>query len=212
MTAKLDPPSFLSALDRIRSIALEGLCFTKNPYDIDRYTKLLVMVANSYSEIVRLDKLKILELLRSQIGIVTPKLGADAAVLNNLGQILLLKRNDDGTWCLPGGWVDVNESPAEAAIREVHEETGLAVLSDSYIVISCKGPAMSGNLQHQVNIVTLMKSISSEANITLSHEHTDYRWIDKTTKDVEWHVGHEAQVQRIFEYMESDIKHTLEIW
>lgn len=43
------------------------------------------------------------------------------------GRILLTKREDFEIWCLPGGSVEVGESVAAAAIREVREETGLEI-------------------------------------------------------------------------------------
>jgi len=42
-------------------------------------------------------------------------------------EIVLLKRRDVPIWVLPGGGVEATESPEEAAIREVFEETGLHV-------------------------------------------------------------------------------------
>ena len=48
--------------------------------------------------------------------------GADAAFVE--GRILLVREASDGSWALPGGWADVNDSPAEAAMREVLEESG----------------------------------------------------------------------------------------
>ena len=38
--------------------------------------------------------------------------------------MLLMRRSDNGHWGLPGGFVEVGESVAEAARREVEEETG----------------------------------------------------------------------------------------
>ena len=44
------------------------------------------------------------------------------------GRILLVRETADGDrWTLPGGWADVNESPAEAVVKEVREEAGLEV-------------------------------------------------------------------------------------
>jgi ADP-ribose pyrophosphatase YjhB (NUDIX family) len=50
-------------------------------------------------------------------------------------QILLTRREDFEIWCLPGGIVDENESLAEAAIREVREETGALVELNSLVGI-----------------------------------------------------------------------------
>lgn len=40
-------------------------------------------------------------------------------------KVLLVHHNATGKWCFPGGHVDAGETPAEAAVREVREETGL---------------------------------------------------------------------------------------
>ncbi len=53
-------------------------------------------------------------------------IGASVAVVKD-GKILLIKRADVDAWALPGGVVEAGESTAEAAIREVQEETGLEV-------------------------------------------------------------------------------------
>ena len=63
---------------------------------------------------------------------------AGVAILDDHGQILLGRRSDDGTWCLPGGRLDPGESFADCARRECREELGheveltglVAVLSD----------------------------------------------------------------------------------
>lgn len=61
---------------------------------------------------------------------VTPdvvRTGAAAIIFNDQGQILLQKRGDNGFWGLPGGGHELNESLSQTVIREVKEETGLAV-------------------------------------------------------------------------------------
>lgn len=41
----------------------------------------------------------------------------------------MVKERADGLWSLPGGWADINESPSQATIREVKEETGFDVVT-----------------------------------------------------------------------------------
>jgi 8-oxo-dGTP pyrophosphatase MutT (NUDIX family) len=53
--------------------------------------------------------------------------GADALVRDARGRVLLVRRADDGRWAMPGGWVDPGETPEQAVVREVVEETGLRV-------------------------------------------------------------------------------------
>ena len=56
--------------------------------------------------------------------------------MNEQGQLLLGKRGVEpakGQWCLPGGFIELDESMEQAALRELAEETGLAGEIDSYI-------------------------------------------------------------------------------
>jgi 8-oxo-dGTP pyrophosphatase MutT (NUDIX family) len=78
--------------------------------------------------------------LREKIGhdlLFTP--AASAVVFNDQGQVLLQQRSDNGNWALPGGAIDPGEEPANAAIREVFEETGVSVLPERIICVE-SGP------------------------------------------------------------------------
>jgi ADP-ribose pyrophosphatase YjhB (NUDIX family) len=55
------------------------------------------------------------------------RLAVNVAVIDAASRLLLTRREDFEVWCLPGGAVDEGESLAAAAVREVAEETGLAV-------------------------------------------------------------------------------------
>ncbi|MBE5958358.1 MAG: NUDIX domain-containing protein [Lachnospiraceae bacterium] len=50
---------------------------------------------------------------------------ADVILFDAQGRVLLEKRTDDGTYCVPGGSMELGETPEEAAKRELFEETGL---------------------------------------------------------------------------------------
>jgi 8-oxo-dGTP diphosphatase len=51
-----------------------------------------------------------------------------AIIFNECGELLILQRRDVPVWTLPGGGIDAGESPEEAVVREVNEETGLDVV------------------------------------------------------------------------------------
>lgn len=53
------------------------------------------------------------------------RLGVTCAVIDDEGRVLLSKRDDLNVWNLPGGRLDSGELLADAAAREVHEETGV---------------------------------------------------------------------------------------
>jgi 8-oxo-dGTP diphosphatase len=59
-----------------------------------------------------------------------PKPCGGGLVSDDDGRLLLVKRANDpfgGYWDIPGGFCELRETPREAAIREVREETGLEV-------------------------------------------------------------------------------------
>lgn len=58
-----------------------------------------------------------------------PGVGVGAVVVDD-GRLLLVRRagsTGDGTWSVPGGWVEMWEHPLDSAVREVAEETGVTV-------------------------------------------------------------------------------------
>ncbi len=58
-----------------------------------------------------------------------PAVTVDIVVLSRNGRVLLIKRKGEpfrGGWALPGGFVDIDETLADAAARELEEETGIA--------------------------------------------------------------------------------------
>ena len=121
----MPPNEALSLLaDELRAIANRGLFYAENMHDRERYEKILSISARMVGELTRHNADEILALYRDHLTHVCPFLGAEAAVFSG-DSIMLIKRHDDGLWALPGGLVDVGESWAEAARRELYEETRL---------------------------------------------------------------------------------------
>ena len=57
-----------------------------------------------------------------------PSVTVDMAVFTTDGRLLLIKRADHpniGSWALPGGFMNMDETPYQAACRELMEETGV---------------------------------------------------------------------------------------
>ncbi len=119
-------PMWLRWVKQLQAIAQDGLTYATDDYDVGRYEQLRDIAA----EILAVHSTGALEgahrLLELERGPATPKVDVRAAVFDG-GRILLVKEPDDGSWSLPGGWADVGETPAEAAVREVREESGYRV-------------------------------------------------------------------------------------
>jgi len=81
------------------------------------------------------------------------------AVIIRDHKILLVKERDDEWWSLPGGGIDHGETPAEALIRELAEELGLApadIKTDGRVILATAGAVVGGipkaNLFYRVNV------------------------------------------------------------
>ncbi len=117
----------------LQFIAQAGLTYSKDPFDIERFARIREISA----EVMSLKTGQSLDFVRNvfcnETGFQTPKLDTRAAIFEN-GKILLVKENN-GKWSLPGGWVDVNESIKTNTAKEVREEAGLNVIPVKLIAV-----------------------------------------------------------------------------
>jgi ADP-ribose pyrophosphatase YjhB (NUDIX family) len=116
-------PAWLEWARRLNALAQTGLTFAENPYDIERYTAIRIIAAEMVAHGSGADTSQVLELFACDAGYATPKVDVRGAVFQD-GKILLVQERSDGMWTLPGGWADVGDSPADAVVREIREESG----------------------------------------------------------------------------------------
>jgi ADP-ribose pyrophosphatase YjhB (NUDIX family) len=108
---------------RLHALARTGLHFCRNEYDRERYVEIEEIAAELLAGASSGDRAALLALWRNETGYVTPKVEVRGAVFRN-GQVLLVRESADGLWTLPGGWADVNESPSQAVVKEIEQESG----------------------------------------------------------------------------------------
>ncbi|MEL6890397.1 MAG: NUDIX hydrolase N-terminal domain-containing protein [Actinomycetota bacterium] len=129
--------------ETLAGIARTGLAFTESLYERERYEEVLHVAADIKAAVRELEAADADRIeTRREIdhfvgewldsigegvpGYVTPKTAVGAIVGNDDGEILLVQRKDSGIWLYPTGWADIGYSPAEVAVKEVSEETGIA--------------------------------------------------------------------------------------
>ncbi len=127
-------PKWLKIARELHSMSQVGLEHAANGYDTERYTRLREIATEIITKQSTLGEEEVLESFTMQPGYITPKVDVRAAVIRD-GKILLVKEFNDGRWSLPGGWADVGDTPSQAIIREVQEESGFEVEIKSVVGI-----------------------------------------------------------------------------
>jgi ADP-ribose pyrophosphatase YjhB (NUDIX family) len=116
-------PNWLAWVQQLQAIAQNGLTFVNNPFDQERYEAIRTIAAEIAAAHTEAEVQFVRQLFANEVGYATPKVDVRGVVVCHEA-ILLVRERGDGLWTLPGGWADVWESPSEAVVREVFEESG----------------------------------------------------------------------------------------
>lgn len=119
----MEEPRWLQWAKRLQAVAQNGLAYNPSPFDLERYTLVRQIAAEMMAAYSEGEEDVLLHLFAGEVGHATPKVDVRGVVFKNDG-VLLVQERADGRWSLPGGWADVYDSPSEAAVREIYEESG----------------------------------------------------------------------------------------
>ena len=125
-------PQWLRWAREIQALGQTGLTYCENEYERQRNQRIMDIAAEITEKYSNIEKKVLIEGFNKQLGYATPKVDVRGAVVKD-NQILLVQERSDGKWCMPGGWADIGESPAEAIEREVSEESGFKVKAEKII-------------------------------------------------------------------------------
>lgn len=124
---------WVDSIIELQSLAQAGLAYGRDVYDRERYQRIREISADMMSAIADMPPQKVKHLFCGETGYQTPKIDTRAAIFRD--DRILLVRENNGTWSLPGGWCDVNVSVAENTVKEVREEAGLDVVPEKLIAV-----------------------------------------------------------------------------
>jgi ADP-ribose pyrophosphatase YjhB (NUDIX family) len=116
-------PRWLEWARQLQAVAQAGLTYAQDPFDVERYQEIRRLAAEMVAAHTGVEREHVHDLFAGEFGHPTPKVDVRGVIFRD-DAILLVKERVDGGWTLPGGWADVNESPAEAVVRETYEESG----------------------------------------------------------------------------------------
>ncbi|WP_066498151.1 NUDIX hydrolase N-terminal domain-containing protein [Abyssisolibacter fermentans] len=119
---------------QLQTIAQNGLEYSNNKFDIERFEQLRELSIEIMSEYTNVDNSKIRTLFANETGYQTPKVDVRAAIFKE-DKILLVREQKDNKWSLPGGWADIDLSIYENVIKESMEESGAKVKPKRIIAV-----------------------------------------------------------------------------
>ena len=104
---------------------------------------------------------------------------AAGVVLDADGRVLLGRRADTGNWGLPGGIIDPGEEPADAAVREIYEETGVIAVPESLVAVSVSGVVTypNGDVVQYLEVLFRCRATGGTARVN-----------DSESVEVGWHA------------------------
>jgi 8-oxo-dGTP pyrophosphatase MutT (NUDIX family) len=196
--------------DELRAIANEGLHWaTENPYDAHRYQRVLRVAA----ELFATQDTRPIEALErayhAELSHIAPYPVADAAVFDEDGRILLIQRKDNGLWAMPGGALEVGETPAEGACREAWEETGLKVVAIALIGVYDSRISKARTPYHLYQFVFLCRPRDGVQQPLVTNETLDVRWYgEQEVAALSLEAGQNRPIAHAFRHLRGDLNET----
>lgn len=159
----------------LAGMAKTGLEFATDPYDRDRFTRTLG-IAESLAGLVLINEISLERPYLADVGIVSPKVGCSVAAFDDRGRVALIQRSDNRRWALPGGYAEIGSSPAENAVRELHEETGLTARLDR--LVGVYDNRLFGSVSPYQFYICLFRATITGGTPTCSNETIDVRLVE----------------------------------
>lgn len=195
--------------DRLRDISALGLMFSQKIYDRENYQAIqdiaIEMLALATGEAV-----EAIEPLRAPVfSRPTPITTADAAIIDDQGSILLIRRADNRHWAMPGGATTVGETAAEAAVREAFEETG--VRAEPVALAAVHDSRLCGTVSrhHLYQLLFLCKPADEgQVHDEPSHalEVVDAGWFPERALPPDLDPGHVGRIAEAFRVWRGDCR------
>ena len=199
---------WLEWAQRIQALAQNGLSFSKDVYDIERYEELRKISVEIMAEYTDLEMDKIRNLFTNEIGYQTPKMDVRGVVFKNK-QILMVKENADDKWALPGGFCDIGLSPSENVVKEIKEESGFDVMPIRLLALFDKNKhPHPPDAYHYYKLFILCEIIGGEATLGIETSNIQF-FSEDNLPQLSTNRNTESQIKTLFEFLRNPEKPTL---
>ncbi|RIK56221.1 MAG: hypothetical protein DCC57_03725 [Chloroflexi bacterium] len=161
--------------DRLRSLSTNGLHWSTDPYQTERYQQIMKLAAQLLGMVEARPLPEIERIFFTDLDVSTPLAVVDTAVFDDAGRLLMIQRADNRRWALPGGGCDVGETGAAGGAREVWEETGYTVAITHLLGVWDSRLCGSRGSRHLYHLLFAGRVTGGAP--TLSQETLDIRWM-----------------------------------
>lgn len=192
--------------DILRDCSARGLRFASNIYDQENYQK-IQQIALELLALASTQPLTEIEPLRATMFARSGALPVGDAAIIEEGRILLIRRADNGLWAMPGGGLEVGETPAQGVIREVLEETGVACEAIALVGVYDSRLCGTLSLHHLYQFMFLCRPLPDIPTVAPSshvHEVKEMDWFPEHALPDDLDPGHVRRIPDAFRVWHGD--------
>jgi ADP-ribose pyrophosphatase YjhB (NUDIX family) len=204
----IPPPKWLDWAQTLQAISQIGLHFAENHYQTERFQQIGDIAAEIMAQYTNLGTDEILRIFDEQVGYATPKIDVRSAVFQD-NKLLLVKEIQDGRWTLPGGWVDVGDTPSGAAERETLEESGFIVKARRVVGVYDANRVEPLQMFHAFKIVFLCDITGGSSKISDETSDVKFFAFDEIPETFSGYRTTRKHIQDVFAMMKDPNRPTI---
>jgi len=187
--------------DKLRDMAAAGSKYAQNIYDRERYQAIQQIAIEMLALATDRSVMELEPLRESIFSRLSPLVAGTAAIIDDDGKMLLMRRSDNRLWNMPGGILEVGETPAAGVVREALEETGVRCEPIALVGVYDNRMWETGVIQHLYKFTFLCKPLDEgQLRDPASHavETLEIGWFAENALPDDLFAGHVQRVRDAF--------------
>ena len=187
--------------DKLRDMAATGLKYSQNIYDHERYQDIQQIAIEMLALATERPVAELEPLRESIFSRMSPLVAGTAAIIDDDAKILLMRRSDNRLWAMPGGILEVGETPAAGVVREALEETGVRCEPIALVGVYDNRMWETGVIQHLYKFTFLCSPLDQgQLREPASHavETLEIGWFAENALPDDLFAGHVQRVRDAF--------------
>ncbi|WP_198667734.1 NUDIX hydrolase N-terminal domain-containing protein [Glycomyces dulcitolivorans] len=181
----------------VTALAAEGAAETADKYNIERFEHLKRLASN-----ISINPVKYQRFAFSGDHEAAAATGAELAILDGDGGVLLIQRSDTGQWAMPGGACEVGESWSGTAAREAFEEIGVDIAPEKLRLVDVFDNRAISTERTTIPVIAVFSTRlrPEQVAVTPNHEVSSTAWVSAAElKELNLFPGHRTKAKAALE-------------